>query len=92
MNELGVDLKGAIKWADEYQASLVYNFTNAVEHLPSFGPHIDSQLSEYIEGIGSFVRGHDTWCFESERYFGRNGKAIQRHRWVSLSPRRVAGN
>lgn len=89
MHELNVGLDGAIKWASDYQADLVKKFVSSIERLPSFGIDIDRQLEEYVRGIGSFVMGHDAWCFESERYFGKNGKSVQKHRRVTLlSPRR----
>lgn len=88
MNEMDVDLVGAINWVEEYQASLINKFVHTVEHLPSFGSDVDPQLAKYIQGIGSFVRGHDAWCFESERYFGKNGRDVERHRWITLIPRR----
>jgi Delta6-protoilludene synthase len=34
--------------------------------------------------IGQWIRGHDEWNFESERYFGSRGPEIQKTRKVYL--------
>ena len=87
MNELALDLDGAVRWTKEYHDQVVKEFLNTAENLPSFGDkHPDTQLTAYIEGIALFVRGHDSWCFESARYFGQNGLTSQKERVVSLRP------
>lgn len=89
MNELGIDLDGAVKWAQEYHDRTEADFINAAKSLPSYeDDNINAQLASYVEGIALFVRGHDSWCFESARYFGKNGADVQKERVVALCPRR----
>ncbi|KAL4252933.1 Terpene synthase [Abortiporus biennis] len=72
MSEHHVDLVGAINWVEEYANDTKERFTTMRKNIPSFGRDVDAQLAIYLDGVANFVRGHDSWCFESERYFGKN--------------------
>ncbi|KAH9053669.1 isoprenoid synthase domain-containing protein [Lactarius vividus] len=55
--------------------------------IPSWGPDLDRIVTAFVERLGHWIRGHDCWSFESERYFGTKGPEIQKHRVVTLLPR-----
>ncbi|KAI0784113.1 terpenoid synthase, partial [Abortiporus biennis] len=80
MNDLQVDLSTALQCVEGYAENARNRFINGLVNVPSFGISVDEQLSIYLHGIGNCVRGHDSWCFESERYFGKVGKDVQKDR------------
>jgi len=88
MHDLGTDLDGAIKWAGEYCDTLERTFKDAVKHLPSWGSDIDEQVTRYVAGLGNWARANEAWSFETPRYFGKEGRAVQKHRKVILLPKR----
>lgn len=87
MNQYGVDVHGAMDKIAEWHQDLADKFLAQYDNVPSWGAEIDAQLARYLDGIGNWVRANDTWSFESERYFGRNGPAIEASRCVELLPR-----
>ncbi|KAK0492607.1 terpenoid synthase [Armillaria luteobubalina] len=89
MNERKVDLASALLWVEDFHHSISAKFLRLWEEIPTWGPGIDDIASLYLEGIANSVRSNDCWNFESVRYFGANGKAIQQHRMVTLMPKRL---
>ncbi|KAH9053668.1 terpenoid synthase [Lactarius vividus] len=87
MNEKGVDLDGAVDWLAEYNGVVLSKFQAQYRMLPSWGPDLDRIVTAFVERLGHWIRGHDCWSFESERYFGTKGPEIQKHRVVTLLPR-----
>lgn len=87
MHQFHVGVHDAMDVIAEWHQRLADEFLALYRALPSWGPEIDAQLVRYVDGIGNWVRANDAWSFESERYFGRNGPAIERSRWVELLPR-----
>ncbi|KAG1738244.1 terpenoid synthase [Suillus lakei] len=71
MNELDTDKK----------------FLEAMSAIPKWGDPIDSQVTEYCDGLGNWVRANYEWKFESERYFGTKGLEIRSKRWMTLMPK-----
>ncbi|OJA12782.1 hypothetical protein AZE42_08340 [Rhizopogon vesiculosus] len=76
MHEFDTDINGAME-----------KFLRAKADVPKWGETIDSQVMEYCEGVGNWVRGHDDWGFESGRYLGSKGLEIKRKGWMSLLPK-----
>ena len=87
MNEKGVDLDGALDWLAEYNGVVLSRFQAQYRMLPSWGPDMDTIVTAFVERLAHWIRGHDCWSFESERYFGTKGPEIQKHRLVTLLPR-----
>jgi hypothetical protein len=87
MNEKGVDLDGALDWLSEYNGVVLSRFQEQYRMLPSWGPDVDPIVTAFVERLAHLIRGHDCWSFESERYFGRKGSEMQKHRLVTLIPR-----
>ena len=87
MNQLSLDLHGAVEWVAERQRALVDQFLENVGKLPSWNPEIDAQVARHIDGMGNWVRANDSWSFESHRYFGMGGLAMKESRRVPLMPK-----
>jgi len=87
MNELGTDVNGAMLWAQDTHTKLEKTFLAAMAALPKWDEPLNSQVKEYCDGLGQFVRANDDWHFESERYFGNRGLEIKEKRWISLMPK-----
>ncbi|KAI9438411.1 terpenoid synthase [Russula earlei] len=90
MNENGVNLDAALDWVSEYHEQVLSQFQAQYRILPSWGPTIDLKVSAYVERLAYFIRGIDCWAFETERYFGKKGREIQKDRIVNLLPRAEA--
>lgn len=87
MHHHGTDIQGAMDWLIEFHARLAGAFLLIKDRIPSWGEVIDSQISQYVQGLGNWVRASDQWSFESHRYFGGKGLEIQKHRIVNLLPK-----
>lgn len=90
MNEKGVDLNGALDWVSEYHEQVLSEFQAQYRVLPSWGPAIDLRVKTYVERLACFLRGIDSWAFETERYFGTKGREIQKQRIINLLPKAEA--
>ena len=87
MDEKGVDLDSALDWVAEYHEQVLSEFQAQYRALPSWGPAVDPKIKAYVERLAYFIRGIDSWAFETERYFGAKGRAIQKQRVVDLLPK-----
>ena len=87
MNEKGVDLDGALDWLVKYNDEILSKFQAQRHLLPSWDPDIDRTANEFVERLAFWIRGLDSWSFESRRYFGTKGPEIKEHRMVTLLPR-----
>ena len=82
------DIQGAMDWTYQYYKEVQAKFMNIYENkIPKFGEPADTELAQYIDGIGNWVRAHVEWSHGCERYFGKKGKDIQKTRWVTLLPK-----
>ncbi|KAJ6495182.1 terpenoid synthase [Mycena sanguinolenta] len=92
MRAFNLDLAATFEWISDHHEGLVEKFLAAFNQVPHYkDPELDHQVTEFIHGLGNWVRGYDVWSFESERYFGKKGKEIQVTRTVELLPKVVAG-
>ena len=87
MNEKGVDLNGALHWVSEYHEQILSEFQAQSRTLPSWGTTTDLKVKTYVERLAYFIRGIDCWAFETERYFGTEGRGVQSKRVVNLLPK-----
>ncbi|KAG5350396.1 Pentalenene synthase [Termitomyces sp. J132] len=87
MYHKNIDLHETMKWIDDYCSKLVHQFLNDLRHVPSFGKEFEDEVKHYLDGIAYWVRGNDSWSFESRRYFIASGLDIQKSRKVILLPR-----
>ncbi|KAJ6465604.1 terpenoid synthase [Mycena vitilis] len=91
MHSLNFDLAGALRWISELHDKVVDEFLLHFTQVPHYSdPELDRQVSDFIHGIGNWVRANEVWSFESERYFGRRGKGVQGTRVVELLPKAIS--
>ena len=82
------DIQGAMDWTYQYHKEVQAKFMDIYKNMiPKFGEPVDTELAQYIDGIGNWVRAHVEWSHECDRYFGKRGKEIQKTRWVTLLPK-----
>ena len=87
MKEKGVDIQDAINYLEERYNNTAKNFLEDMKDIPSFSEALDYLVSEYVQGMGDWVKGYLEWSFESGRYFGSKGLEIKSTRIIELSPR-----
>lgn len=84
MRELALDRGGAMAWAAHYHTQCENQFISGLSKLPSWGPTIDPQVQEYLDGLANWARANYCWSYESQRYFGSKGPEILESRLVPL--------
>ncbi|KAG1869402.1 terpenoid synthase [Suillus subalutaceus] len=87
MHEFDTDVNGAMLWVADHHTKLEKKYFKAVAAIPKWGEPIDSQVREYCDGLGNWVRAGCDWSFESERYFGTNGMEVQQKKWILPMPK-----
>ncbi|PPQ96121.1 hypothetical protein CVT26_004756 [Gymnopilus dilepis] len=88
MNQEGVDLQTAVDFVGSMCKQSIDRFVAERSQLPSWGSEIDRQVAIYVDGLADWIVGSLHWSFESERYFGKNGRNVKATRTVELLPRR----
>ena len=89
MHHNKTDIQGAMDWVYQYHKEVQAEFMDIYENkIPKFGEPVDTELAQYVDGIGNWVRANVGWSYESGRYFGKKGKEIQKTRWVTLLPKK----
>ncbi|KAI0062482.1 terpenoid synthase [Artomyces pyxidatus] len=87
MHEMRIPMDQAVAWIARYHDEVLTQFLDIREKLPSFGEELDRHMALYVDGLAHWIRGSDSWSFESKRYFGDKGLKIQEHRVVDLLPK-----
>jgi hypothetical protein len=87
IQEHGLNVPEAMRWLEEFGQDRIKVFLDGIEKLPSWGSEIDENVRKYIDSIGYVVRGADAWSYESERYWGKKGREVERTRVVTLIPK-----
>ncbi|KAF8269054.1 isoprenoid synthase domain-containing protein [Lactarius quietus] len=79
MLSYNTDIKGAMNWVSNYHKELESKFMDLYEtKIPKFGKPVDTELAQYVDGIGNIVWANYQWSFETERYFGKSGPEIEK--------------
>lgn len=89
MNVHGLELQPAIDFVGDICKQSIDRFTHERENLPLFGPTIDRDVEIYVNGLASWIVGSLHWSFESERYFGKEGKDVKSSRIIALRSSRI---
>lgn len=89
MNEQGLDLQSAIDLVADMCRQSIDRFVIDSANLPSWGPQVDRDVQTYINGLADWIIGSLHWSFETERYFGKTGRAVKAAGAVELLPLRV---
>ncbi|EIN12000.1 terpenoid synthase [Punctularia strigosozonata HHB-11173 SS5] len=89
MHQKNIGVQDAMYELAKIHAAAEERFHTARAAVMSW-PELDTQLTEYVDGLGNWVRANDSWSFESQRYFGTAGVEIERTRQVRLLPKHSA--
>jgi alpha-muurolene/germacrene-A/gamma-muurolene synthase len=81
----GMRVQEAVNHVADRCEVLVNRFEENRKLVPSFGEDLDPLVTIYIEGLQHWISGFLNWCFETERYFGKEAPDVQIHRVVRLS-------
>ena len=87
MHQLDLGPQKAADWIGDWADDIAKDFLQCRADLPSWGPDIDSQVQEYVDGLAYWVRGNDDWSFESQLYFGFAGESVRQKREIWMLPR-----
>lgn len=89
MKHHGMEVQEAVDHVAEKCEALVERFRETKAQLPSFGEDLNPLVATYVEGLQYWIAGFLNWCFETERYFGKEAPDVQIHRVVRLTGRPV---
>ncbi|KAH9478347.1 Sesquiterpene synthase Agr1 [Psilocybe cubensis] len=89
MNQEGIDLQEAVDFVGNMCKQSIDRFNEERRALPSWGPEIDRDVAIYVDGLANWIVGSLHWSFESERYFGKNGRQVKASRTVELLPLKI---
>ncbi|KZP15764.1 terpenoid synthase [Athelia psychrophila] len=90
MHERGLTLQSAVDFVGDLCKKSIDRFNDdRLNNLPSWGPKVDREVAVYVGGLADWIAGSLHWSFESERYFGKDGRQVKACRVVHLLPRRV---
>ncbi|TFK38595.1 isoprenoid synthase domain-containing protein, partial [Crucibulum laeve] len=84
MSEHNLDLQSALDWLGSLMDGLVARFLSDMKRLPSWNETIDANLKLYIDSLGHWVRGNESWCYESKRYYGELGSHVRKTQLIQL--------
>ncbi len=85
----GFDLQTAVDFVGELCRQTIDTFVENQQNVPSFGPKLDRDVALYVQGLQDWIVGSLHWSFMTQRYFGKEGAEVKRHRVVTLLPRRT---
>lgn len=88
MQQHQLDLQAAVDFVGEMCKQSIERFSTVRLHIPSWGTEIDRQVDLYVDGLADWIVGSLHWSFETERYFGKNGRQVKKTRIVELLPKR----
>ncbi|CAF0780725.1 unnamed protein product [Adineta steineri] len=84
-----LSIQQAMDQAGQMVIDVYADFQRLRHELPSWGADIDSQVEQFVDGLGDMVRGNLCWCFETERYFGSEREEVKRTRRIKLLPPKI---
>ncbi|KAI0647578.1 terpenoid synthase [Trametes meyenii] len=91
MSLRGLDLQSAVDFVGDLCKQTIDAFIENRRNVPSFGAALDRDVALYVQGLQDWIAGSLHWSFMTERYFGKEGAQIKKHRVVRLLPRKTSG-
>ncbi|KAJ7230248.1 terpenoid synthase [Mycena pura] len=91
MTHHGHTLQSAVDYAGELCRQAIDAFERDRAALPSWGAGIDDMVRRYVLSLEAWIIGSLHWSFMTERYFGKSGEVVKKHRCVELLPPRTPG-
>ncbi|KAH0585068.1 Pentalenene synthase [Termitomyces sp. J132] len=86
MKNRHLTLQEASDYVGAHCQELMNRFISAQACLPSWGTSVDSEVAQYIQGLGCWVKGNLDWSFETQRYFGVQHLVVKETLLVTLRP------
>ncbi|KAG8684498.1 hypothetical protein FRC08_013661 [Ceratobasidium sp. 394] len=80
----GLDLEGAIDYVDKLLRKRLQEYVDAKAQLRSFGPEVNTQVAQYVQGVEYGVQGSISWTFMTPRYFGSDAEKVKKTHVVNL--------
>ncbi|KAG2031494.1 isoprenoid synthase domain-containing protein [Suillus americanus] len=87
MHDRGLDLQGAIDYADKMCKDAIQRFESNRASLPSWGEEVDRQMAIYVEGMQNWMVGSLHWHLGCVRFSGEDRLALKQDRIVKLLPK-----
>ncbi|KAJ6564020.1 terpenoid synthase [Mycena capillaripes] len=84
MREKNLSVQQAVDHVGEQYQQICRAFCEDMKNMPTFSGPLDNMATEYAAGMSLWVYTNIKWSFASERYFGRDGLLIEKHRRVRL--------
>ncbi|KAF7334898.1 Terpene cyclase [Mycena sanguinolenta] len=84
MKEKNFSVQQAVDHVGEKYLHISRAFCEDMKNLPIFPDPVNNLVKEYATGMALWVYTNIKWSFASQRYFGRDGPAIEKHRRVRL--------
>ncbi|THU83492.1 terpenoid synthase [Dendrothele bispora CBS 962.96] len=84
MQDKGFTIQQAMDHVEKIYASVRDDFLENYKTLPAYDEPLNALIQEYCWGMGQWVTTNIKWSFKSERYFGKEGLNIMKHRKVAL--------
>ncbi|KAJ7504748.1 hypothetical protein B0H11DRAFT_2221492 [Mycena galericulata] len=66
-----------MNWIPDLHDKIVNDFLETW-HTITVPGLVAREIRIYLDGLANLYRANDTWSFESERYFGKQGAEIMR--------------
>ncbi|KAK7441388.1 hypothetical protein VKT23_016636 [Stygiomarasmius scandens] len=89
MREKGCTVQEAMDQVGKLYAHIKSAFIENYKSLPTFGDtDVDRLVKEYCWGMGNWVTTNIKWSFSGERYFGKTGLEVMKHRNITLIPKK----
>nr|BBH51505.1 putative sesquiterpene synthase [Clitopilus sp.] len=83
-----LDLQAAVEYVAKHCEVLAAQFIEAHANLLARSdPNFSEDAARVLDALGDAVIGNDRWSFETERYFGKDYKAVKQSRIVKLAGR-----
>lgn len=89
MEYYGMNLQEAVDYVGGLCRRTIAAFSKNKTRVPSFGcAKLDRDVAAYVQGLQDWIVGSLHWSFMSERYFGKEGAEVKKHRHVVLLPKK----
>jgi Delta6-protoilludene synthase len=89
MEQYGMDVQEAMDYLGKWHKDLERQWNETWAKIPKFGGPIDKDVAHFLDGVAVWVRANDTWSFEGERYFGKQGLKVEKTRKINLLPKEL---
>ena len=84
MHARKASLQEAIDWLGKEIDRCVEEFVQLQHQRFWDDSALDEVARGFILGLGEMIRGHNSWVFEGERYFGKENASIKESLTLSL--------